>query len=299
MNKMMNKILKDMGKLALLSMILLFPFTLFAQQDSFSILNQKAGEFGIDASYISNLQERATKNGISNDELSQILEPAVTLANENLPFDMILQKTSEGIAKGVPINVLSNVLEGLQVSTQNAAPIVDIWMQKPGVQNITTDSPGAGSTLAFRNDVLKSTAKALNQGFSENVLNGFLNKLDTQELLSNISRNEVVTSLTILPDLPSSAENQELSSELVIRSLKGGFDSSDLQKLPSAMKIAQSRGQIPAGDVVNGILERMQAGSPASEILQGLFDGKIGGGPPSGLPGRPDNKGRGNNGNGG
>lgn len=293
----MKKILKSMVKLALLSMMLLLPFSLFAQQDSFSILNQKAAEFGIDASYISKLQERAEANGISNDQLSQILEPAVVLAEENLPFDMILQKTSEGIAKGVPINVLSNVLQDLQASTQNAAPIVDMWMQNPGVQKLGSGS-GPESAQSFRNDMLKSTSRALNQGFSENILTEFLNELDNQDLISNISKNEVVTSLAILPDLPTSAENQKLSSELVIRSLKGGFDSSDLQKLPSAMKVAQSRGQIPAGNIVNGILERIQAGSPASEILQGLFDGKIGGGPPSGLPGRPDNTGRGNNGGG-
>lgn len=289
---------KKMVKLTLMSIIMLLPFSLFAQQNSLSILNQKATELGLDASYISKLQERAEANGISNDQLSQILEPAVALAEENLPFDMILQKTSEGIAKGVNISMLSNVLEGLQISTQNAAPIINNWMQKPGVQNMANGS-GPEAAQTFRNNMVKGTARALNQGFSENVLNGFLDELDNQDLLSNIGSNEVVTSLTILPDLPTSAEDQQLSSELVIRSLKGGFNSTDLQKLPSAMKIAQSRGQIPAGNVVNGVLDRIQSGSPASEILQGLFDGKIGGGPPSGLPGRPDNTGGGNNGSGG
>lgn len=286
-----------MVMLALVSLIISLPFSLFAQQNSFSVLNQKAAELGLDVSYISKLQERAEANGISNDQLSQILEPAVALAEEDLPFDMILQKTSEGIAKGVPISMLSNVLEGLQVSTQNAAPMIDSWMQMPGVQNMANGS-GPEAAQAFRNNMVKGAARALNQGFSENVLNGFLDELDNQDLLSRIGSNEVVTSLTILPDLPMSAEDQQLSSELVIRSLKGGFDSMDLQKLPSAMKIAQSRGQIPAGNVVNGILDRIQSGSPASEILQGLFDGKIGSGPPSGLPGRPDNTGGGNNGGG-
>ncbi|MDZ7806999.1 MAG: hypothetical protein U5K71_07775 [Gracilimonas sp.] len=293
--KTLKYISKIMTKLALLSILLSFPFSLLAQQNSISVLNQKANELGIDASHISKLQERAQENGISSDQLTQILEPAVDLAVEDLPFDMILQKTSEGLAKGVPINVLSNVLEGLKTSTQNAAPIVNMWMQKPGVQNMAGGS-ASESVQRFRNDVLKSTARALNQGFSENILSGFLNELDNQDLLSKISRSDVITSITILPDLPTSADNQDLSIELVIRSLKGGFDSSNLQNLPSAMEIARSRGQIPAGNVVNGILERIQAGSPASEILQGLFDGKIGSGPPSGLPGRPNNTGGGTNG---
>ncbi|MCH2449565.1 MAG: hypothetical protein MK198_05405 [Gracilimonas sp.] len=297
MNTLKN-ISKKMVRLALVSIIMSLPFSLFAQQNSLSVLTQKATELGLDASYISKLQERAEANGISNDQLSEILKPAVALAEENLPFDMILQKTSEGMAKGVPIDVLLNVLEGLKVSTQNAAPIVNNWIQKPGVQNMANRS-GPESAQEFRNNMLKVTARALNQGFSENVLNGFLDELDNQDLLSNISRNEVVTSLTILPDLPTSAENQQLTTELVIRSLKGGFDSTDLQKLPSAMKIAQNKGQIPAGNVLNGILDRIQSGSPASEILQGLFNGKIGGGPPSGLPGRPDNTRGGNNGGGG
>ncbi|MFP8488401.1 hypothetical protein ACKGJO_04815 [Gracilimonas sp. Q87] len=292
--KILKYISKKMAKLALFSLILSFPLSLFAQENSISILHQKSADLGIDASHISKLQERAHENGINNDQLAQILEPAVTLAQDNLPFDMILQKTSEGLAKGVPVNVLSNVLKGLQTSTQNAAPIIDRWMQKPAVKNLAGES-GSESAQTFRNDLLKSSARALNQGFSKNVLSGFLNELGNQDLLSNISRNEVVTSITILPDLPTSAENQKLSGELIIRSLKGRFDSADLQKLPSAMRIAQSRGQIPAGSVVNGILERIKTGAPASEILQGLFDGKILAGPPSGLPGRPVNAGSGNN----
>lgn len=280
--------LRALIKLTLFSFLLIFPASISAQQTSLSILTQKASELGIDESYITRLQERAKASGISEDQLAEILEPAVTLAEGNLPFDMILEKTSEGLAKKVPSHVLLNVLQGLQEATQQSVNIVDPWMQKPGVQNMLERTESEESVQQFRNNLLKSTGRALNRGLSEQSVTDFMNELNNDELLSKVNANEIVTSLTILPDLPTSSDNPELSGKLIIQSLKGGFKSADLQKLPSAMQMAQSRGQLPAGNIVNGIFQQLEIGAPATNILQGLFDGKIGG-PPAGVPGRPGN----------
>lgn len=279
---------KKLIKFTLLSLLLMLPASISAQQTSLSILTQKAAELGIDESYITRLQERAQVNGISEDQLAEILEPAVTLAESNLPFDMILEKTSEGLAKRVPNHVLVNVLRGLQEATQQSVQIVDPWMQEQAVQNMLERTGSQESAQQFRNDMLKNTGRALNQGLSEQTVTDFMNELNNDEVLSKVDVNEIVTSLTILPDLPTSSDNPELSGKLIIRSLKGGFKSADLQKLPSAMQMAQSRGQLPAGNIVNGILQQLEIGAPATNILQGLFDGKIGG-PPTGVPGRPGN----------
>ncbi|MBD3615638.1 MAG: hypothetical protein HUJ22_03620 [Gracilimonas sp.] len=279
-----------------MSLLLMLPASIFAQQTSLSILTQKATELGIDESYITRLQERAQVNGISEDQLAEILEPAVTLAEGNLPFDMILEKTSEGLAKRVPNHVLVNVLRGLQEATQHSVQIVDPWMQGQAVQNMLKRTGGSQeSAQQFRKDMLKNTGRALNQGLSEQAVTDFMNELNNDEVLSKVDANEIVTSLTILPDLPTSSDNPELSGKLIIRSLKGGFKSADLQKLPSAMQMAQSRGQLPAGNIVNGILQQLEIGAPATNILQGLFDGKIGS-PPAGVPGRPGNPIDGNSG---
>ncbi|HET8864207.1 MAG TPA: hypothetical protein VFM80_00830 [Gracilimonas sp.] len=275
-------------KLTLFSFLLIFPASISAQQTSLSILTQKASELGIDESHITRLQERAKANGISGDQLAEILEPAVTLAEGDLPFDMILEKTSEGLAKKVPSHVLLNVLQGLQEATQQSVNIVDPWMQKSGVQNMLERTESEESVQQFRNNLLKSTGRALNQGLTEQSVTDFMNELNNDEILSKINANEIVTSLTILPDLPTSSDNPELSGKLIIQSIKGGFKSADLQKLPSAMQMAQSRGQLPVGNIVNGIFQQLEIGAPATNILQGLFDGKIGG-PPAGVPGRPGN----------
>jgi hypothetical protein len=71
---------------------------------------------------------------------------------------------------------------------------------------------------------------------------------------------------------------------MIVRSLKAGFDASELQKLPAAIKMAQQRGQLPAANVIEGISHQLNAGVPAQQILQNLFDGNIGGGPPGGTP---------------
>lgn len=279
---------RTLMKLTLFSFLLIFPASISAQQTSLSILTQKASELGIDESHITRLQERAKANGISGDQLAEILEPAVTLAEGDLPFDMILEKTSEGLAKKVPSHVLLNVLQGLQEATQQSVNIVDPWMQKSGVQNMLERTESEESVQQFRNNLLKSTGRALNQGLTEQSVTDFMNELNNDEILSKINANEIVTSLTILPDLPTSSDNPELSGKLIIQSIKGGFKSADLQKLPSAMQMAQSRGQLPVGNIVNGIFQQLEIGAPATNILQGLFDGKIGG-PPAGVPGRPGN----------
>ncbi|MEX0843637.1 MAG: hypothetical protein WD022_00070 [Balneolaceae bacterium] len=296
--KKSTNIIKAIISTTLLSLILLLPAFVSAQETAFSILTQKAANLGIDESHITRLQERAQANGINEEQLAEILAPAVALAEDNLPFDMVLEKTSEGLAKRVPDHVLLNVLRGLQEATQRSVDIVDPWLQAPGVQNMLERTNSGESAQQFRNNMLKSTGRALNQGLSEETVTKFMDELNNDEIMSRVSGRDIITSLTILPDLPTSADNPELSSQLIIRSLKGGFGSSDLQKLPSAMQMAQSRGQLPAGNIVNGIFQHLQAGSPAAEILQGLFDGKIGGGPPAGVPGKPENPGRGNNGNG-
>ncbi|MEX2477576.1 MAG: hypothetical protein WD357_04005 [Gracilimonas sp.] len=297
--KTTNSIYKLTIKGVLLSVMLFVPAFASAQQSELSMLMQKADQLGIDKSYITRLQERAQENGISEQQLADILTPAVALAENDLPFDMILEKTSEGFAKRVPEQALINVLRGLQEATQKAVPLIDPWMKRASVQEMISRNQASDSEQGFRNDLLKNTGRALNQGVSEESVLSFIEELGSDEIMSNINSRDIVASMRIYPDLPTTADNSALSQQLVVRSLKGGFKSSDLEKLPSAMRMAQARGQLPAGNIVNGILEQLQVGSPAGDILQNLFDGNIGGGPPSGLPGRPDNpagRGGGNNG---
>ncbi|MEX0719253.1 MAG: hypothetical protein WD059_01210 [Balneolaceae bacterium] len=286
-------------KLALLCLLGLFPASSYAQQTSFSILSEKAEELGIEESLITRLQERANMNGISEGKLADILEPAVALAEDNLPFDKLLEKTFEGLAKNIPDQVLINVLQRLQKATQQSVGIVDPWLQERSVQRMLERTESEGSSQQFRNNMLNSAGRALSQGIPEESVANFMNELKSDEILSQVNTSEMVTSLNILADLPTSNGNLDISQKLIIRALKGGFGSSDLQKLPSAMQMAQNKGQLPSNSIANGIFEQIQAGSPAAEILQSLFDGKIGGGPPAGVPGRPENlPGRGNSGNG-
>jgi hypothetical protein len=50
------------------------------------------------------------------------------------------------------------------------------------------------------------------------------------------------------------------------------------------MNMAQRRSQLPAQAVAQGLSRQLQGGLPASQILQNLFNGEIGGGPPGNVP---------------
>ncbi len=64
-----------------------------------------------------------------------------------------------------------------------------------------------------------------------------------------------------------------------------------------ALNMAQKRSQIPASNIIRGVGNQLQNGVPARDILNNLFDGKVGGGPPGNIPrGMEDNPGKGNRG---
>jgi len=270
-----------------------------AQQNATGNWMQKAREAGIEQSVLSDFQEHVDNQKVTEEQLSSILRSAVSMSDRNLPTDIIVQKALEGFSKGVSGDRIVSVVGQVQQSVAKAATIIDSWMEKPEVREMMSKSGAGMPKEKFRNELAKAASKSIRQNIPSESLDKVFSELGNMSVLSKTGPSEIVAAVGILPDISSSAKNPQAAGEFVVRALKGGFKANELQKLPTAMKMAQQRSQLPAASVIEGVAGQMKGNVPAKKILQNLFNGKVGGGPPGDIPrGIEKNKGKGNgNGN--
>ena len=290
------KVVKPLYKIEqfMIFLLLLFVASVQVEAQGTSAPNvlKRAAEAGMDVPTLENLHVRARAQDFNEIQFTALVNPAIELAEANIPYDLILDKAFEGLAKKVPSNMLINVLEKLQNSTRQSAEIVIQWSQRPVVERAAKqtglDKP------QFHKQIITGLAKALNQDISPETIEAFMNMLSDEDLISASSPANIAASVAILPEIHATLKNPDVANQLLQRALKGGFGSNELQKLPGALKMAQNRSQLPSGVIVDDIYRQMGNGSPAAQIINNLFNGNPGGGPPEGIPGQ---RGRGNNGN--
>jgi hypothetical protein len=272
------------GKVWIAALLLVFAMPLMAQAQSLSDLIEQARAAGIEQSQITELQNRAEARGISEADLMNIIRPAVAMAEQNLPHDMIFEKAFEGLSKRVPAPQMQPVLNSIAESSAEAARFVDPWVQRPEVGQMLNRAGDRMDQNRFRNEMIKASAKGLTQNFDRDVLEQTLESIAAGSAMENARPGGIITAISILSDLPTAAQQPTETARMVLSALEGGFDASDLQKLPGAMNIAQRRAQLPAQAVAEGLRRQLEGGFPASQILQNLFNGEIGGGPPGNVP---------------
>ena len=129
----------------------------------------------------------------------------------------------------------------------------------------------------------KATSKSLMQNIPAETVHKILADIGSESVLSKVGPTDVVAAMGVLPDMPA-PNNTKTSGAFVIRALKGGFKANDLQRLPTALKMAQHHSELPAASVLEGVASQMKHGVPARQIIQNLFNGKVGGGPPGNKP---------------
>jgi len=284
MKKERKHIIKPAAFLAVLLLMYSFAPVSAIQAQTLGDLIEQARSAGIEQSRIVDLQNRADARGISEEQLMNIIRPAITMAEQNLPHEMIFDKAFEGISKRVPVQQMQPVLNSIAESSARAAQFVDIWVEKPEVGQMLNRAGERMDRGTFRNEMIKASSKGLMQNFDRNVMEETLETVAQSSVMERARPSGIITAISILSDLPASAQAPAESARIVLRALEGGFDASDLQKLPGAMNMAQRRSQLPAQAVAEGLARQLQGGLPASQILQNLFNGEVGGGPPGNVP---------------
>ena len=267
----------------LLGLLVALPVLGGAQNGQLSALIQQARDAGIEQSRISDLQNRAEVRGISDEDLMAIIRPAVEMAEKNLPHEMIFEKAFEGISKNIPVQRIEPVLQGIMQSSERAAGYVDQWVTRPEVGNMLQRSGERMDQQRFRNEMVRAGSKTLSRDFDGDTFSETLSALADEGILDRARPSGILAAVNVLSDLPSAAQEPAKTARIILNALEGGFDAADLQKLPGAMNMAQRRSQLPAAAVADGLSRQLQGGFPASQILQNLFNGEVGG-PPGNVP---------------
>ncbi len=276
--------------LVLIALVLILtPHAGTAQNDEAyrSIMDQGINA-GIDAGELEPLITRAQNRQISPDELGRLLNPAFSLAERNMPYNAVLQKSMEGMAKRVPVNNIQQVLGQLEHGLTRSAELVDPWMDTEAVhamvENIQEAQNREEVAGRFRNMMLENASYALQQNMDEETLRDFLDQVAGSRAMERSSMSSIASSVRALPDLPTTQDNPEMSNRILLRALQAGFSGNEIEQLPDAFRSAQFRSQMAADNIARGMERQMEDGIPADHILDNLFRGNVGGGPPGFTP---------------
>ena len=269
---------------ALLIFLAVPPLSAQEHRQSLESTLMEAEKQGIPEQDIDNFVDRARGKNISDDEIAAMLQPAIKLAAQNLPYNLVIQKSLEGMAKGVQPTLIMKVENKLQTNTLEASHMTDDWIQKPPVQSMLARSSEQNQGNGYRNLVLATVAKVLFQDVPKNELGQLLSEMAQSDVCSKMDAKQVPMAIRILPDLATSKKHPDVSRSLIIQAIKGHFTAEQIQQLPMAMARAQQANQLPAEALAHGIGKQINEGVAPMTILQGLFEGNFPGGPPNGVP---------------
>ena len=243
--------------------------------------------------------ERARRAGLSTDATASLLDPVVALAENDLPAGPLLSKTLEGLAKKVPAARMQPVLQQYRAHTEQAGEIVGAWAERGEVRQLlgvdTAPSEAASQAHEGRTRLITVVTEARQQGVSPKNIESFLSGLPEGVERRPVSMNEVAAAVNVLPDLPGNGASPEASTRLLTAALNAGYSPESLRQLPSALQSARQASNRPIDALAQGTAQAIARGTPATSVLQSLFQGSFpGGGPPAGVGNGPPGQGSGN-----
>ena len=271
-----------------------------AQPADVQSLLDRGAAAGADVEQMRTIVERARQAGLDNEATASLLNPAVALAEKNLPTDPLLSKTLEGLAKQVPPSRMQPVLQQYRTRTEQADQVVAQWTQRARVRQMLGTEGGDPSATAAQADdrtrLVTAVTEARQQGIPSGQVRSFLSGLPEGVERRPVSMGEVATAVNVLPDLPGNGASPETSTRLLTAALDAGYDPESLRQLPSALQSARQNSNRPVDALAQGTAQAIVQGTPATSVLQSLFQGSFpGGGPPAGVgngpPGAPPGNG--------
>jgi len=263
--------------------VFLVPLEVRAMAGNDDPVMKRAVDAGVDAERLERLANRGQSRGMTPDQLQQILLPVVSLAEMDLPYDLVMQKAAEGLAKQVPAPGILLVLDHMQGSMVRSVTIVDPWMARPEVQHMMEAKRGAGATAEatgmYRGMLLESASHSLQNNVDEDVLREFLEKMASTDVMTRGGLASVAAGLQALSEMPMTRENPGLSIRLLIGAMNAGFTTSEIRELPHALRSAQFNSRLPMERIAWSKDMQRYENIPAVQMMEYLFQGNIGGGP--------------------
>lgn len=258
---------------------ILLPVSVAAQSQSVESLIEQAQQAGADGELVQTVATRAARSGLSPEQTAEILSPAVTLAERDLPSRPLLNKTLEGVAKQVPASRMRSVLQNVQRSTEQAGTVVSSWLNQSDVRQFTGDQI---PSQRARSELIASVTEAQQQQVPAENIEQFLQDLPTAVERRPVSLSEVSAAVSVLPDLPESASTSNVSQKLLAAALDAGYDGESIRQLPAALSSAHHGRDQPTEAIARATALAIQNDAPAASVLTNLLQGSLPGrgGPP-------------------
>ncbi len=266
-----------------ITLIMLYVLTPAVSAQSVDDLMERGRQAGMDVELLSALESRANAAGLDVAETARLIEPAVLLAEQQLPSRAVVQRALEGLAKQVPPDRIAEVLGRLQHASERAGERGGAWLERSDVREMLGVNARQDEARA-RSVVMEGLAQAYNREAPAEALDAALERIPQEVGPGRTSPAAVGAALQVLPDLAISAQEPNLAAGLLTQALNSGFAARDLRQLPAALEAAERRGEMPAEAAARGALSEMAMGTPAAMVLERLFQGQIPGQPPGGTP---------------
>ena len=240
-----------------------------------------------DRDLLEQVAERAQNANLSPQETAQILEPAVDLAERDLPSTMALRKALEGTAKQVPAGRLQPAIQEVATATEEAGSLVDEWAGGPEVRDLIgeTDADLSSPESPGRARLIEGATQARMQDLPPETIQQLLESVPANTERRPIAPQDIAAAVEVLPDMADEGAVPEDMTTMLTSALDAGYHPSEIRQLPTAVEMAGRQAQQPPGVVARGAAQAIAQGTPASDIIDRLFDGD--------LPGPPDDRGEG------
>ena len=226
---------------------------------------------GIPAEDVSVIITRGLSNGVEGRHIEGLLEIATRTKEQNLPVRLVLDRTEQGLAKGVPADKISGVTERLSGHLADARPIVNKF-ESGGVRS--TGSRGS-------DDAVETVARALERSIPRDAVMKTGESVKERKGSIGLFNKAVDTMTTFV----GNGMTTDQAAKMVHTAVGKGYSEHDLEAMERYM-VNERRKNRPMDDVVSGMNSRMERGEMMHDMqMQDRTGGGSMGGPNSGSMG--------------
>jgi len=226
---------------------------------------------GIPAEDVSVIITRGLSNGVESRHIEGFLEIATRTKEQNLPIRLVLDRTEQGLAKGVPADKISGVTQRLSEHLAAARPMVE-----------KVENRGVQSTHGGRSDdAVETVARALEKSIPADAIMRTGEKVRDQKG-SIVLFNRAVDTITTFV---GNGMTTDQAAKMVHTAVGKGYSEHDLEAMERYM-VNERRQNRSMDDVVSGMNSRMERGEMMHDMqMQDRTGGGSMGGPNSGSMG--------------
>lgn len=237
---------------------------------------------GIPSEDISIIITRGLNQGLESRHIEGFLETATKAKEHNLPIRLMLDRTEQGLAKGVPAEKIAGVTKGLSGHLAVARPIVSKF-ENNGVEPARTK---------MSDDAVETVARALEKSIPQDAVIKTGDKVKDRKGSIGLY-NRAVNTMTIFA---SNGMTAEQAAKIVHTAMDKGFSERDLEAMERYM-VDGLRKNRPMSEIVSQMNVQMEQGAMMRGMeRQGGMGNPGSGGMGRGMMGSPGSGGMGDGG---